>query len=233
MAENDAEKEQVQTGAEPGVPEPEKKPKKSASKKGGKKGESKGGKKPKDKGEDKPKKPKGKTFEENKIRDSDTAKERGRNGGVKSGEVRRAKRDARESIQYILGRMTKSENIRNNLKELGVEEAEFTNMIALHGRLFTMAMSGNLEAYLMLMRMGGYEPEEIRKERESIAADRRRELELDAKVAALGRGDPAEVAVNLPNEDGDNDVVIYMPQIDAVEDCEMEPESPAAEESAE
>lgn len=229
MAENESEKDQVQTGAEPGSTEPVKTPKKSAPKKGGKKGE----KKTEKKGDQKPKKPKGKTFEENKIRDSDTAKERGRNGGVKSGEVRRAKRDARESIQYLLGRMTKSEAIRTNLKELGVEESEYSNMIALHGRLFSMAMSGNLEAYLTLMRMGGYEPEEIRKERESLAADRRRELELDAKVAALGRGDPAEVAVNLQDEDGDNDVVIYMPQIDAEEDCEMEPESPVAEESAE
>lgn len=233
MAENDAEIEQVQTGPEPGVAEPVKKTKKSASKKDGKKGKPKGDQKPEDKDEQKPKKPKGKTFEENKIRDSDTAKERGRNGGVKSGEVRRAKRDARESIQYILGRMTKSENIRTNLKELGVEESEFTNMIALHGRLFTMAMSGNLEAYLTLMRMGGYEPEEVRKERESIAADRRRELELDAKIEALGQGKASEVAMNFQDEDGDNDVVIYMPQIDAEEDCEMEPEFPVAEESAE
>lgn len=225
MAENESEKDQVQTGAEPGSAEPVKTPEKSAPKNGGKKGEKKG--------DQKPKKPKGKTFEENKIRDSDTAKERGRNGGVKSGEVRRAKRDARESVQYLLGRMTKSEAIRTNLKELGVEESEYSNMIALHGRLFSMAMSGNLEAYLTLMRMGGYEPEETRKERESIAADRRRELELDAKVAALNRGDPASVALNMQDEDGDNDVVIYMPQMDSEEDCEPKDDPPAAEGSAE
>ncbi len=172
-------------------------------------------------------------FQENTIRDSATAKERGRNGGIKSGEVRRAKKDARESIQYLLGRMTKSESIRSNLKELGVEQSEYSNMIALHGRLFSMAMSGNLEAYLTLMRMGGYEPEEVRKERESIAADRRRELELDAKVAALGRGDASNLALNLQDEDGDNDVVIYMPQIDAEEDCEVVDKPPAAEKAAE
>lgn len=221
MAEKETEKTQVQTGPEPGQGKPPKKhdekPAKSAPKKGGKKNG----------------KAKSKTFKENMIQDSETAKERGRNGGLKSGEVRRAKRDAREAIQYILSRMTKSENIRSNLKELGVEETEFSNMIALHGRLFTMAMSGNLEAYLTLMRMGGYEPEEIRKERESLAADRRREVELEAKVDAIGRGDHSEVAVNLQNEDGNNDVVIYMPQIDAEEDCEMEPETPVAEDSAE
>lgn len=220
MAEKDAEKIQVQTGTEPGPEEPSKKPDEKPAKSAPQKGGKKSGK------------AKSKAFKENMIQDSETAKERGRNGGMKSGEVRRAKRDARDAIQYILSRMTKSATIRSNLKELGVEDTEFTNMIALHGRLFTMAMSGDLDAYLTLMRMGGYEPEEIRKERESLAADRRRELELDAKIEAIGRGDHSELAVNLQNEDGSNDVVIYMPQIDAEEDCEMEPETPVAEDSA-
>lgn len=159
------------------------------------------------------------------IRDSETAKRLGRNGGIRSGEVRRAKRDARDTIQYMLGRMTKSEQIVGNLKELGFEESELSNMAALHGRLFTMAMSGNLDAYMTLMRMGGYEPEENRKERESVSADRRREVELDAKVTALGsKGDNSSMALNLNDEDGDNDVVIYMPQIEPEEDCEVKDE---------
>lgn len=218
MAENDQEKNLLETGEQAGDIAPSEQTRKSTSKRSRKKEG----------------KPKGKSFEENKIRDSETARERGRNGGLKSAEVKKAKRDARESIQYLLGQMTKSSKIRENLKELGVEENEFTNMIALHGRLFSMAMSGNIEAYLTLMKMGGYDPEETRKERESIASDRRRELELDAKVAALNRGgDPSGMSVNLPDEDGENDVVIYMPQIDSEEDCELKPDPPAAVESAE
>lgn len=217
MAENEQVKNPVSTGGQAGENSAKKTPKKSAPKKGAKKGD----------------KPKGKTFEENVIRDSETARERGRNGGLKSAESKKAKKDAREAVQYFLGQMTRMKNVKNNLKELGIEVSEYTNMMALVGKLWTMAMAGNLDAHAMLMKLAGYDPEEIRKERESIAADRRRELELDAKVAALGRGDPAEVAVNLQDEDGDNDVVIYMPQIDAEEDCEMEPETPAAEESAE
>lgn len=218
MADIDTEKNQVQTGVQPGGTEPEKKPEKTTKKKGGKKGD----------------KPKGKTFEENVIRDSETAQERGRNGGLKSAEVRKAKRDAREAIQYILGQMTKNPKVKENLEELGIEKSEFSNMIALNARLFSMAMSGNLEAYLMLMKMGGYEPEETRKERESLASDRRRELELDAKVAALNRGEATSVAMNMQDEDGDNDVVIYMPQMDSEEDCQpKEEDPPAAEGSAE
>lgn len=218
MADNEQVKNPVSTGGQAGENPPEKTPKKNASKKGGKKGD----------------KPKGKTFEENVIRDSETARERGRNGGLKSAESKKAKKDAREAVQYFLGQMTRMENVKANLKELGIEVNEYTNMMALVGKLWTMAMAGNLDAHAMLMKLGGYDPEEIRKERESISADRRRELELDAKVAALTRGDPASVAVNMQDEDGDNDVVIYMPQMDSEEDCQpKEEDPPAAEGSAE
>ena len=207
MKENETVKNEVRTGAEA-----EEKNKTSNSKKT-----------TQNNGEKTASKTKGKTFEENIIRDSETAKERGRNGGIKSGEVRRANKDARETIQYMLGRMTKDMNIKDNLAKLGFESTEFSNMAALHGKLFAMAMSGNLEAYIMLMRMGGYEPEEIRKERESIAADRRREAELDAKIEALvSKGENASVSLNLDDEDGNNDVVIYLPQIASEESCEME-----------
>ena len=184
-----------------------------------------------------PKKPKetkkkGKSFKENTIRDTETAKTRGRNGGVKSGEVRRAKRDARDTIRYMLDQMTKSKIIRDNLKELGFAETEFSNMAALHGRLFTMAMGGNLEAYMTLMRMGGYEPEENRRERESLSADQRRNTELEAKVTALGqKGENASIALNLNDEDDNNDVVIYMPQIAPEESCEVPPEKEESSDS--
>lgn len=163
---------------------------------------------------------KGKSFEENIIRDSETAKERGRNGGIKSVESRRAKKNAQETVRYLLDRMTKSQKIRENLDELGCEKTEFTNLLALHGRLFSMAMSGNLDAYKELMKMAGYEPEENRKERESISADARREQELTAKIEALGqKREGSSVSVSLNDEDDNNDVVVYMPQQLSEEEC--------------
>ena len=69
-------------------------------------------------------------WQENIIRDSETAKKKGRNGGIKSGEIRRSKRDARDTIQYMLGKLTLSQNIRNNLTELGFEKEEQNNMAA-------------------------------------------------------------------------------------------------------
>ena len=156
---------------------------------------------------------------------SEKARENGRKGGIKSGESKRNKKDARESIRYML-ELAAKKSWESNLKEMGVETCELTNMNALSGRLFSMAMAGDIEAYKTLMRMGGYDPEEKRRERESLAADRRREVELNAKVEALGNG-PAgsSAAINMDDEDSNNDVVIYMPKVEDVENCELPPEN--------
>ena len=148
-------------------------------------------------------------------------KKRQSNGGKKSGEVRRAKRDAKSAIRYLLD-LPPTVSVKANLKEMGFPVNEQTNMAALQARLFTMAMGGNIEAYNTLMKMAGYEPEENRKERESIASDARREKELEAKVNALGGDmDGAQMAVNLHDEDANNDVVIYMPKMDTEDSCEV------------
>ena len=168
-------------------------------------------------------------WEENTIRDSQTAKERGKNGGIKSGEVRRAKRTAREAAQRLLAMSAKGK-MRDNLIELGYkanDEEGITNIDVVVARLLVLAASGNQDATDRLLRIAGYDAEENRKERESINADRRRELELDAKVAALTNGNAGGMAVNMENEDGNNDVVIYMPEVMTEEACEMPPETDA------
>lgn len=160
-------------------------------------------------------------------------KKRQSNGGKKSGEVRRAKRDAKSAIRYLLD-LPPTVSVKANLKEMGFPVNEQTNMAALQARLFTMAMGGNIEAYNTLMKMAGYEPEENRKERESIASDTRREKELEAKINALGGDmDGAQMAVNLHDEDENNDVVIYMPKMDTEDSCEVEAEGENVEENPE
>lgn len=137
------------------------------------------------------------------------ASKNGRLGGIKSGEVRRARRDAKAAIQYLLG-LEAQGALKNNLEKLGYEEGEMTNMAAVQARMFTSAMSGDVNAYIQLMRLGGYEPEENRRERESLASDRRRERELEAKIEAIQGNAVASAAMS--NEDGNNDVLIYLPE---------------------
>lgn len=142
-----------------------------------------------------------------KVLTSEEAREYGRKGGLKSVEVRRAKKDARESVRYLLDLAAKG-NVKQNLKELGLPEKEQTNMAALHARLFTLAMAGNLEAYKELMKAGGFDVDDNRKDRE-----------LEAKIAAISNNPEARVSVGLGSEDnGANDVVIYLPEIEKIEE---------------
>lgn len=169
-----------------------------------------------------------KAFKDQIIKTTEDAQKKGRNGGIKSGESKRIKRDARETIQYMLELAVKSPKIKQNLSDLSFQEEDFTNMAALQARLFAMAMAGDIEAYRTLMKMGGYEPEENRHERESINADKRKETELDAKMEALHyapQGD-TKLALSLNDEDGDSDVVIYMPAIADEKSCEFKEETP-------
>lgn len=144
------------------------------------------------------------------------ASKNGRKGGIASGESRRRMRDAKSAIRYLLS-LAPTPSLKKNLEQMGYDPDDMTNMGALQARMFTKAMSGDLSTYCELMRLGGYDPEEIRRERESIASERRREIELDAKIEAL-RGSSA-VSVSTTDEDGNNDVVIYLPEIEDEESC--------------
>lgn len=204
MSENNTENSGLQSGIEADISEtPEKKPKK--------------------------RKKTSQAFQDNIITDSETAKARGSEGGKKSGEVRREKaqrqRDARDSARFLLQLAAKGK-LKQNLKELGLPDDECTNMMALHARMLTAAMQkADIETYFALLKIAGFDPEEERKERESLASDRRRELELEAKIAALGRGAPtADISIALDDEDNHDDVVIYMPQIASEESCQEQPE---------
>lgn len=164
-------------------------------------------------------------FQAQVIRTTEEAKKKGSAGGKKSGEVRREnsrrKRDAREAARFILDLAAQGQ-IAENLDKLGVDMEDQTNMAALQASLFTYAMRGDLNAYMALMKIAGYDPEENRKERESISSDRRRETETEAKVAALGQSqDGLRTSVSLKDEDGDSDVHIYLPEIASVESCEI------------
>lgn len=180
---------------------------------------------------------KSQAFMDNIITDTETAKEKGRKGGLKSGEVRREdaqrRKDARETVKYMLGLAAKGK-LKDNLKELGFPDDECTNLAALNARLFTAAIqNADLESYFALLKIAGYDPEETRKERESLAADRRREMELEAKISALGKNtSDTSVSVSLNGEGEGGDVMIYMPQISAEESCQfVEPDAKNSEEN--
>lgn len=165
----------------------------------------------------------------------ENAKEMGRKGGVKSGETKRARRTAREAAQRLLA-MAATGKMKHNLIDLGYDPKSvdgIDNIDVIVARLFVQASAGDLAASDRLVKIAGYDCEENRAERESIEANIRRTMELQAKIAALnskGGEDPA-LSVNLSDEDGNNDVVIYMPQMMTEEECQLPPEEPTQPEA--
>lgn len=131
------------------------------------------------------------------VRTKDEAKKRGAAGGKKSGDSRRKKRDAKQAISLLLN-MAAKENIEKNLKQLGYNAEDLTNMNALMARLFTKAMTGDVAAFKALMDYGGFHPDQ-----------ELRDKERRARITALEDGG------GYPDPDGDDedkeDVIIYLP----------------------
>lgn len=138
------------------------------------------------------------------VRTKEEAKQRGRNGGKKSGESRRKKRDAKQSISLLL-ELAAQGNLDKNLKQLGFSEEDRTNMNALTARMFSKAMSGDVAAFKALMDYGGFNPDQKLKDKEREA--RIRALEDDGYSQSPGGG-----GFDDGDEEGDTeDVVIYVP----------------------
>lgn len=149
------------------------------------------------------------------VRTKDEAKKRGRNGGLKSGEARRNKRDAKNAMNMLLD-MAAHDVIKVNVSKLGIKTEDQTNMVALQAKLFMMAMNGDLHAYDRIMKISGNDPEENRKERESKAADKRKNAESQARVEAMERRDSVPIATggygDMDDENGETeDVIIFLP----------------------
>lgn len=98
------------------------------------------------------------------VKSTEEAKKRGRNGGKKSGEVRRRKRDAREAAKLILD-LPCTDAMKKNLKAMGADEADFSNRVALFARAYVLAMSGDVNAMKFIIETSGETPKQQLEER--------------------------------------------------------------------
>lgn len=91
------------------------------------------------------------------VRTKEEAKKRGTNGGKKSGEVRRMKRDAKSAAKLILD-LPCADGIAKNLRNMNIEEKDFTNRVGIMARLFAEAMQGNVSAMKTIIEFAGELP---------------------------------------------------------------------------
>lgn len=75
------------------------------------------------------------------VTSSDEAKERGRNGGIKSGQARRARKQARECMEIILKSKATEEKHIEILSRMGIKEKDRQNIMLLMASLFYKGVS--------------------------------------------------------------------------------------------
>lgn len=95
---------------------------------------------------------------------ADEAKQRGKNGGIKSGEARRKKRDAKQAAKLIL-ELPCDESFAKNLKKMNIDKEDFTNVVAMYARAFTLGMQGNIAAFKFIVESAGQDQKYLLDER--------------------------------------------------------------------
>ena len=117
-------------------------------------------------------------------------------GGIRSGQVRRNKKELREFTQGFL-LQDAAPVLQNNMKVLGVESEDMTNLAAMGVRLFNKAVNqGDLNSARTLIEWAGMAPLQQERENEAIA-------KMSQAMQMVGDGSNTD--------DGMDDVVFYIP----------------------
>ena len=91
-------------------------------------------------------------------RSKSEARELGQKGGIKSGEVRRAKKLFRETCELLLSMDCKMGSFKEHMTKLGIPESEQTNQMAITISMLKAALEGNVQAYNTLRDTTGEKP---------------------------------------------------------------------------
>lgn len=92
------------------------------------------------------------------VRSKEEAKARGRNGGLKSGEARRQKKNMREMAKSLMEASVSKQmgNVRDTLKRIGIDENDMTYQAAVVVRMIQKAMvDGDVNAVRVLGELTG------------------------------------------------------------------------------
>ena len=109
------------------------------------------------------------------VRTEEEAREKGRRGGIKSGESRRRKRDMRKAAQLLMGLDIKSPKLQEQVKGYGLEDEDVNNQMAVLVSMFVQATKGNVRAAEFIRDTMGENPETLYKMEE--LKQRKREFE--------------------------------------------------------
>ena len=106
------------------------------------------------------------------VQTKEEARKRGRNGGIKSGEVRKQKKAMREQMELLLSLPNKDAKTKKQLKAMGIDTSNIDNQMALILSMYKKAISGDVQAAAFIRDSMGEkvaEKVEIRKSVEEVA----------------------------------------------------------------
>lgn len=125
------------------------------------------------------------------VRTAEEAREKGRRGGIKSGEARRRKRDMKKAAQLLMGLDISSPKLQEQVKSFGVPDEDVNNQMAVLVSMFLQATKGNVKAAEFIRDTMGENPEVLYKMEE--LKQRKREFEYqkqkDKEQAGSGGND--------------------------------------------
>ena len=112
-------------------------------------------------------------------------------GGKRSGEVRRQRKTQREQLELLMSLPLKNIKAKEQIKNLGIEDAEINNQMAMNVAMFNLILKGGkgaVQAYNSINDLIGDNEKrklELEKAREEIA---RLKLEQEKLKRELGNG---------------------------------------------
>ena len=99
-----------------------------------------------------------KTLKPKIIKTSEEAKERGKNGGIKSGIIRRQQKTFKDLfIQFSKLEIT-NDKLKDRLKKSGFVDEEMTNKTALMYSMYLKALKGDTKAFEIVCNLMGEKP---------------------------------------------------------------------------
>jgi len=97
---------------------------------------------------------------------TEEARERGRKGGIASGKAKKRKKLIKENIELLFELPIKSNKTKAQLKELGIDDDEMNNQMALVIAMYQKALKGDVQAFNTLRDTIGQKPVEVQEVRE-------------------------------------------------------------------
>jgi hypothetical protein len=122
------------------------------------------------------------------VRNSEEARERGRKGGIKSGEARRRRKRLRETVSMLLSLPPGFSEQKNALMALGIDEADCNNQTLVAISMIQAAAAGDVKAATWLRDTVGEKPTD------KVEASVQRVNPLDEKLADLSTEELRELA---------------------------------------